>query len=290
MAEEYDVSKTPTVIIMAVKGGVGKSVVTANIALRLKKFLKIGLLDVDIDSPNLPEILNIRRDMKINEQTLKFFPVEYDKDMRLFSMGCYHTEGLQAWANDGVVNKDIIVHGLVNTAWGNTQAFLVDLPAGSSDEMNAVLSAFKNIVGAIIVTEPATESDMMRCFELCTYLVIPIIGVIENKQGAITECGVDPICPACKKIFNPMGESNIKNVCEERGIVYLGNIPIVSTLTEQIQKGEGPLLPKGADKAINKALEVIKPLVGYRPPTRAKGKAKAKPKGKGLGKAKGGKK
>lgn len=131
----------------------------------------------------------------------------------------------------------------------------------SGDELNAALENFHNIIGVVIVTMPTTEKDMLRCLYLCSRFALPVIGVIENMNGANCECGAVMVCPKCKKKFFPFGESGIKKTCKELGIKHLGSIPVCPKIADNFRNGN-PLLPKRYEKPITNALEIIKERLG----------------------------
>lgn len=249
--------------------------VAANIGIRLGRFVKVGIIDADIESSNLPEIMGIDdRGMNIANNTNKFIPVKYNRGVRVFSMGCYKidepkksktkTETTkatlsynQAFTLSGEEIRAILHQSLHNTVWTGVKAFVVDLPAGTSDEFSTALDNFPNTVGVVIVTQPTTERDMLRCLYLCSRLFLPVIGVVENMLGANCECGAVITCNKCNKEYLPFGDYNIQKICADLGVEYLGSIPVSPKIATNLKEGK-PLLPKRYDVPITVALKIIK--------------------------------
>ena len=246
----------PAFMSMGIKGGTGKSVNAVNIAKLLSQYYKVGLVDLDIDSPNLPMMLGIKEDMKVNKNH-HFIPIHVTNNLKVFSMGAFNQRGEQGMSRSGEMNRLTIKQALQETEWVDIDIFVLDQPAGSSDEFRASIEVFPSLIGAVIVTLPTTTEDLLRCFDLTSRFMIPILGVIENMYGAITECGVEPICPKCQKVFKPLGDSVNKKLCEERGIEYLGSIPVLSEYSTQLKKGN-PLIPEQYNEPILKAIELIR--------------------------------
>lgn len=240
----------PTIIVTGQKGGTGKSTLAANIAVRLSEKGQVGVLDADIDSPNLPDLLGISKVMELDELQ-NFIPVEVNPQLRIFSMRLFHDPETQhGFSKSGDQNEQIIHDAINYCNWGYLDYFIVDLPAGSSDEFRAVLKRLDNILGMIVVTLPSTISDLERVVDLAGRFRKHILGVVENFTEVV--CGN---CSHHIPLFGPAGNTRVAQVCEERSIKYLGGIPYVPEMHQE--GGSKFQLPEGSAQLIDKLVEVI---------------------------------
>lgn len=232
MSEQFD---KPVVIVYGIKGGVGKSMVSCNLADQLvSKGYTVGLLDADVDSSNIPQMLDIKHEMIQDKETWEFFPQRVKKKLQVFSYDLVTNPGtVKAVCNTGDYFTQVIHDGLFNTKWSNIDILIIDMPAGASDEFLTVLGYLENLIGAVVVSTPNTHIDLEKALQVAEYNYIPVIGVIENMSGSVTECGEIPICPKCGKEFKPFDTSVSDNICENHGVKVIGRIP----LTNDIKNG-----------------------------------------------------
>jgi len=246
-------TNVPTVLVMGIKGGVGKTILSNNISRLLAKSKKVGIIDMDLDSSNLSRVMDITETMKLNKSR-KFIPVHViDNKLKLFSMGIFTNSGPQSYSRTGDQNRILIQQALDNTEWGgDIDLFLLDQPAGSGDEFRATIENFTNIHGAVIATQPTTSDDLYRCFDLTSRFFIPILGVIQNMHGAVCECGCKVVCKKCNKPYFPLGtESPVEEMCTEWGVPYMGAIPMIPKLKES------PIIKHPYNKPIKNIVKMI---------------------------------
>ena len=236
------------VLVMGVKGGTGKSMVAVNLALELaRRGHKVGLVDIDIDSSNEGEILRVMDRTMTLDDDRNFVPVEV-KGIKLFSMGLFHREADKAFTKTGEQNRQIVRDAIKHTAWGKLDYLILDAPAGSSDEIRAVIEAIETLDGAIITTQPTTVVDCQRALQVCSRFFIPVYGIIENMAYGMTECGERPICPKCRKEFDPFGKGDVvKRLAKRYGVLYLGQVPLISDMPARVSKGDPTLPPVAID-------------------------------------------
>ena len=212
------------VLIVSIKGGTGKTLIATNLAYALSdKGKKVAAIDADITSPNLAEMMGYSEPLK-TEQT-KIYPGKVNENLRIFSMSLLANarpismEGLQTAA---------LLDDVIKLAdWGPTDYFVVDLPAGSSDQFKEVVKIFADhLVGSIIVVQPAHKIIAERCIKLHLDNGIPIIGLIENmsylKEG--------------KKVVNIFGQSIIEELATKYGVRSLGTIPLTYEIRKAVEE------------------------------------------------------
>jgi Mrp family chromosome partitioning ATPase len=238
--------------VVGIKGGVGKSLVAIALAKMYAKFGRVGLVDCDIDSSNIPGMLNIQQRMRPSKDKIHFVPIWVNENLKVVSLECMGLGRKRAAVTkEGKQHQQIIRDIIEMTVWGQTRTLIADMPAGSSDEFLGILDVFDHLDGIIAVAQPSTSEDFARVVDLCKYHGITLLGVVENMNGCLTECGVAPICPACMKEFAPLGKDVIKNICIEKQLDYFGGIPLTS------EKIDFDHLPQSISESVNNMLKKI---------------------------------
>jgi ATP-binding protein involved in chromosome partitioning len=198
------------------KGGVGKSTVSANLAVALARTgAKVGLLDGDIYGPNLPRMLGIRR--QPSQRDGKIVPVEA-WDLRFMSMGLLVDQG------EAVVWRGPMLHGAIKSFlhdvdWGELDYLLVDLPPGTGDvQLSLVQQTF--VAGAVVVTTPSTVAieDGIKAISMFTKLQVPVLGLIENMSYFV--------CGGCGMRHEIFSSGDAAERAREMGVPFLGAVPL----------------------------------------------------------------
>jgi len=215
------------------KGGVGKSSVTVNLAIALKKrHYKVGILDCDIYGPSIPTMLGVEgaRPMVLNE---KIQPVEAH-GIQLMSAGFFVKEG------QGLVWRGPMIHKLIqqfyyDVNWGGTDVLLVDLPPGTGDAPLSLAQTMP-LTGAVMVSLPQKVSivDVHKAYSMFNHLKIPVLGLVENMS--------EYICPECGHRENIFSHGGVKEFCKKMSIPFLGAIPIDPKLRRLCDEGKPYLL------------------------------------------------
>lgn len=171
------------------KGGVGKSTTAVNLALALKALgAKVGILDADVYGPNQPHLLGVMQKPLLNENK-KLIPIER-YGIQSMSMG-YLVEANTPVVWRGPMISSALNQLLLDTAWGELDYLIVDLPPGTGD-IQLTLAKKVPVSGALIVTTPQDVAllDASRALEMFNRLEVPVLGVIENMAAHIcSQCG-----------------------------------------------------------------------------------------------------
>lgn len=205
------------IAIASGKGGVGKSTVSANIALSLASSgAKVGLLDADIYGPTIPALLNISEPPEVTEEK-KIIPLE-KHGLKLMSIGFLLRE------NEPVIWRGPMVAGVVtqflrDVDWGDLDYLVVDLPPGTGDAQLTLAQAIP-ISGVAIVSTPEDVSMNIatKALKMFQHMKVPILGIIENMSYFI--------CPCCNNRLEIFGHGTGKEMSETLGVRFLGNIPL----------------------------------------------------------------
>jgi ATP-binding protein involved in chromosome partitioning len=162
------------------KGGVGKSTLTANLAVALARMgKKVGLIDADIYGPSQPTLLGTSEKPRAANE--KLIPVEV-QGVKLLSVGQLVAPG-QALAWRGPMASGAL-NQLVEGDWGDSELLLVDLPPGTGDVQLSLVQKARP-AGAVIVSTPQDLSliDATRAIDLFGKTSVPVLGIVENMAG-----------------------------------------------------------------------------------------------------------
>ncbi len=220
------------------KGGVGKSTVSANLAIALsRQGRKVGLVDADIYGPSQPRLLG-SEGIKPQASKDKLIPVPNQWGVPLLSMGQLIEPGKAiAWRGPMAGNA---LGQLVDADWGETQVLIVDLPPGTGDVQLTMLQRHKP-AGAVIVSTPQDLAliDARRAVQLFEVGQVPVIGMVENMAGYQ--------CPHCGELSDPFGQGGAEAAAAEMGMDFLGRVPLQLAIRQASDAGTPPAAGDGPE-------------------------------------------
>ena len=212
------------------KGGVGKSTVSANLAVALAKLgYKVGLLDADIFGPSMPKMFQVEDARpyaeRIDGRDL-IIPIE-KYGVKLLSIG-FFVDPDQATLWRGGMASNALKQLIGDASWGELDYFLIDLPPGTSDIHLTVVQTLA-MTGAIVVSTPQAVAlvDARKGINMFTNdkVNVPILGLVENMAW---------FTPAelPENKYYIFGKEGAKKLAEEMNVPLLGQIPIVQSICE----------------------------------------------------------
>jgi ATP-binding protein involved in chromosome partitioning len=220
------------------KGGVGKSTLSANLAVALARSgIRTGLVDADIYGPSQARLMATEGARPQASSDKKLIPVQSQWGVPMLSMAHLASPG-QAIAWRGPMAGNALSQ-LVDADWGDVELLVVDLPPGTGDVQLTMLQRFKP-AGAVIVSTPQDLAlmDAARAISLFDQGKVPVIGIVENMAGYA--------CPHCGEVSDPFGSGGAEAAAAEMGHPFLGRVPLDLEIRKSsdagtpLAAGEGP--------------------------------------------------
>ena len=216
--------------VVSGKGGVGKSLVTSLMAVKMNsKGYRTAILDADITGPSIPKAFGISGDIGLTEEKL-MVPATSSTGIQIMSANL-----LLDNESDPVIWRGPVIAGAVKQFWNETlwkdiDYMFVDMPPGTGDVPLTVFQSLP-VDGIIIVTSPQELVSMIvgKAVNMAKKMDIPILGVVENMSYLE--------CPDCGKKISVFGESHIDEVANEYGIDVLARIPIEPKTARMVDEG-----------------------------------------------------
>jgi Mrp family chromosome partitioning ATPase len=207
------------VAVMSGKGGVGKSSVTAALAVELRRQgQKVGILDADVTGPSIPRLFGLPAGgLRAGEQGM--LPASTRTGIKVVSANLLLREEDIPIIWRGPMIAGTIKQFWTDALWGRLDTLLVDLPPGTSD---AAISVIQNLplAGAVLVTTPQELASMVvrKAVNMLRDLKVPILGVVENMSYFR--------CPDNGKEYAIFGPSHADEIAQAAGVTVWGRLPI----------------------------------------------------------------
>jgi ATP-binding protein involved in chromosome partitioning len=261
------------IAIISGKGGVGKSTVTANLAMAFAMnghSDKVGVLDADIHGPCIPKMLGLKGQTLIGGPGGMMFPVTGKLGIKVVSMDFLlpNDEAPVIWR--GPLKMKIIQQFLSDVTWGDLDYLLVDLPPGTGDEPLSVMQLIPDMDGVVIVTMPSevSEAVVKKSVTFAKQVGIPVIGIIENMSGFV--------CPECGAKIDVFKAGGGKRIADDMAIPYLGSIPLDPKICNDSDGGLSFIVENKTSPATKAFLEIVKEIEQFLEHNKPSGKP-AKP-------------
>ena len=230
--------------VVSGKGGVGKSMVTSQLAVSLRrKGYRVGILDADITGPSIPKAFGMHEKAVGMENAL--LPCVSSTGIEVMSINLLLDD-----ETDPVIWRGPVIGGVVTQFWTDVlwdvDYLLVDMPPGTGD---VTLSVFQSIPlsGIVVVASPQELVGMVveKAVKMAEKMAVPIVGLVENMSYLV--------CPDCGRKIDVFGESHIEEISEKFGYPLLGRIPLDRKLSALCDRGmielmENDYLDEAADK------------------------------------------
>ncbi len=212
------------------KGGVGKSTVTANLAVTLAKMgFKVGVLDADIYGPSMPIMFDVENEKPISIEVdgkSKMKPIE-SYEVKLLSIG-FFTSPSQAVIWRGPMAAKALNQMIFDADWGELDFMLIDLPPGTGDIHLSIMQSMP-ITGAVIVSTPQAVAlaDTRKGVSMfmSESINVPVLGIIENMAYFTPE-------ELQNNKYYIFGQEGAKHLAEDLKVTFLGEVPLVQSIRE----------------------------------------------------------
>ena len=218
------------------KGGVGKSTLSANLAIALHRLgLKVGLVDADIYGPSQAKLM-ASEDQKPIARDKKLIPVTGTLGIPMLSMAHLVEPGKAlAWRGPMAGNA---LGQLIDAEWGDAELLVVDMPPGTGDIQLSMIQKHKP-AGAVIVSTPQDLAliDATRAVSLFVQAGVPMVGLVENMAGYA--------CPHCGEISDPFGQGGAESAAGDLSMPFLGRIPLAIEIRRRSDAGDPPAAGEG---------------------------------------------
>ena len=216
--------------IVSGKGGVGKSFVTASLAVQMAKAgYSVGILDADITGPSIPKMFGVHGKVIGDENGM--YPAETKEGIKIMSVNLLMDDEEAPVVWRGPVIAGAVKQFWSETVWGDVDYLFVDMPPGTGDVPLTVFQSLP-VNGIVVVTSPQELVQMIvkKAFNMANMMHIPVLGLVENFSYLK--------CPDCGREISLFGKSHIDEAAKEMGTKVLGKLPLNPSYAETADEGK----------------------------------------------------
>ena len=244
------------IVVLSGKGGVGKSTVTANLAVALAwkgRPNQVGILDADITGPSIPKMLGARKQV-LESGPPGIFPALGPLGIKIISMDFLLPSDETPVIWRGPLKSAAIRQFLADVVWGDLEYLIVDLPPGTGDEALSIMQLIQLTLGfdgVIIVTIPSEVSQLVvkKAVTFTRELKAPVLGIVENMSGFV--------CPYCGHRIDIFSSGGGEKISKDLDVPFLGKVPLDQRICEDADQGM-PFIVKHPDSPAAKAfMEIV---------------------------------
>jgi len=238
------------IMIISGKGGVGKSTVSANLAMTLvQKGFQTGLLDIDVHGPSIPSFFNLSG-QRLAVEDGRIIPAQYENKLKVMSTAFLLQNQDSAVIWRGPMKHGVIKQFISDVAWGDLDFLVIDSPPGTGDEPLSIAQLIQEPRFAVLVATPQNMAiiDVKKTVTFCQTLKIKILGVIENMSGFV--------CPYCNKVSYIFNKGGAEKMARDMQVPYLGAIPLDKDIVSASDQGK-PYIIDHPDSAAAKQFSQV---------------------------------
>ncbi|CAJ1374780.1 unnamed protein product [Effrenium voratum] len=244
------------IVVLANKGGVGKSTVSANLSAGLARLgFRVGVADADIHGPNQSRFFGFAggrtRTTYDGLKTLAFEADGISHPVKVGSLAFMLEDDSTPVVWRDAYKHDFIHHLIGSFDWGSLDYLVVDMPPGTGNELITLCDMLEGSdVSAVLVTTPqaVAQMDSLKAGRFCNERGLPVIGAVENMAGIV--------CPHCSEEFHLFPDAGLGEALEGLGISRLAAIPLAPELAMGSDTGQ-PVVTERPESAVARAFEPL---------------------------------
>lgn len=239
------------VAVSSGKGGVGKSSVTALLAVMLaRRGYKVGILDADITGPSIPKAFGLTH--KAKGSAMGILPAETHMNIKVMSINLLLENETQPVVWRGPVLAGAVTQFWTDVVWGELDVLLIDMPPGTGDVPLTVYQSLP-VDATVVVSTPQALVQMVvdKAYKMAGMLNIPVLGLVENMSGVI--------CPDCGRRIDVFGSQEaFRASVAAMGLPLLAELPIDANIARLCDEGE---IERAVCEEIDPAVDAVEALL-----------------------------
>jgi len=242
------------IAVVSGKGGVGKSTVTALLAVELaKRGYKVGILDADLTGASIPYLFGLQGLLKVTEKGLLEPMKTAQLDIKVVSIALVMENPEMAVIWRGPLLSKAIQQFWTDVDWGELDYLLVDMPPGTSDVPLTVMQMLP-LDGVVVVTSPQdmARSVVKKAYHMANQLQVPVLGLVENMNYVT--------CPHCGERFSIFGQKPLTEAAQEFNVQVCAELPVDPHLAELTDQGNIEQITASTSSSLKELVDALETL------------------------------